>query len=100
MNKTGRSGRSARRTRAQWSALIEQYGQSEQTQTAFCSARGLAISSFTKALRRERENGVAVEHTRAFVPVLVDGAAEHAQSPAWDVELTLGKGTVLRIRSV
>jgi len=60
----------------------------------------LAISSFTKALRREREDSVPVGRAQAFVPVLVDSAPELAQSPAWDVELTLGAGVVLRIRGV
>ena len=100
MKKTGRSGRATRRTRAQWSALIKQYGDSAQTQTAFCAARGLAISSFTTALRREREDSVGVEHAQSFVPVMVDSAPELTHSSAWDVELTLGAGVVLRIRGV
>ena len=89
------------RTGAQWSALLSRYHDSELTQTAFCEAHGLAISSFTTALRRERNAPAArSEHHDAFVPVLVDGAAEHTSSLAWDVELTLGAGIVLRIRGV
>lgn len=100
MKKTARSGRAPRRTRAQWSALLEQYGESAQTQTAFCAARGLAISSFTRALRRAREGDVVVAPANAFVPVMVDSAAPATPSSAWDVELTVGTGIVLRIRGV
>ena len=98
MNKTG--GRGQRRTRAQWSKILERYGESAQTQTAFCAAHGLAISSFTRALRRAREVGIDVPATNAFVPVMVDSVAPLTASSAWDVELTLGAGIVLRIRGV
>ena len=100
MKKTERSGRAPRRTQAQWSALLEQYGESAQTQTAFCAARGLAISSFTSALRRARAGGVDGAPANAFVPVAVDSVAHLTPSSAWDVELTLGAGIVLRIRGV
>ena len=98
MSNAERKGRGLRRTRAQWSALIAQYNDSALTQTAFCDARGLAISSFTRALRRERNAHSDIRHADAFVPVLMDGARQHGESSAWDVELTLGTGVVLRIR--
>ncbi len=98
MKKTERSGRATRRTRRQWSALIEQYAEGAQTQTAFCASRGLPISSFTSALRRARESGDDVAPANAFVPVHVDGVSQPTPSSAWDVELTLGAGIVLRIR--
>ena len=98
MNKTG--GRAARRTREQWSKILEQYGESAQTQAAFCVAHDLTISSFTRALRRAREGGIDVTVTNAFVPVMVDSVAPLTPSSAWDVELTLGAGIVLRIRGV
>jgi hypothetical protein len=98
MKKTEPSGRATRRTRRQWSALIEQYARSAQTQTAFCASRGLPISSFTSALRRARESGDDVAPANAFVPVHVDGVSQPTRSSAWHVELTLGAGIVLRIR--
>jgi hypothetical protein len=98
MKKTETSGGAMRRTRRQWSALIEQYAQSAQTQTAFCASRGLPISSFTSALRRARESGEDVAPADAFVPMHVDRVVQPTPSSAWDVELTLGAGIVLRIR--
>ena len=100
MKKTERGGRAARRTRAQWSALLDQYGESAQTQAAFCAARGLAISSFSRALRRARAGGVDAAPANAFVPVVVDSVAQLTPSSSWDVELTLGAGIVVRIRGV
>jgi hypothetical protein len=80
--------------------LLEQYGESAQTQTAFCASRGLPISSFTSALRRARESGVDAASANAFVPMEVDSMAHATPSSAWDVELTLSAGFVLRIRGV
>ena len=100
MDKEGRSGRAPRRTHAQWSTLLEQYSQSAQTQTAFCAARGLAISSFTSALRRAREGAVEGAPANGFVRVVVDSAEQRTPSSSWDVELTLGAGMVLRIRGM
>jgi hypothetical protein len=100
MKKTQGSVGAVRRTRAQWSTLLEQYGQSAQTQTALCASRGLPISSFTSALRRACEDGVDVAPPSAFVAVEVDVMAHATPSLSWDVELTLGAGIVLRIRSL
>ncbi len=100
MKKANRNSGAVRRTESQWSALLEQHRQSGLTQVAFCEAHGLAISSFTSALRRAREVGFDVARANAFVPVLVEGVAEHVSSSVRDVELTLGAGIVLRIRGV
>lgn len=101
MRKTARKGGRTRRSRAQWSTLIAQYRQSAQTQKAFCRTHGLALSSFSKALREVREDSTDGDRSTAFVPVLVDSAAhEVGPSTTWDVELTLGAGIVLRVRGV
>jgi hypothetical protein len=100
MMKAARNTSRTQRNRAQWSALLGRYRDSALTQTAFCEAHGLAISSFTRALRRERDAAVHSEHHDAFVPVLVDSAGEPSEAPQWDLELTLGAGIVLRMRRV
>ena len=100
MRKAARASRGPRRTRAQWAALLEEYKDSKLTQTAFCSARDLAVSSFTGALRRAREDQVDVRSAGTFVPVVLSNTVEAAQSSVWDVELTLGAGIVLRIRGM
>ena len=100
MKKAEGSGRAARRTQTQWSKLLEQYGQSAQTQTALCASRGSPISSFTSALRRAREGGFDAARANAFVAVEVYSVTHATPASAWNVELTLGAGIVLRIRGV
>jgi hypothetical protein len=100
MNKTKHNSGTVHRTAQQWSLVLEQYRHSGLTQTAFCETQGLAISSFTSALRRSRKSDVETARTDAFVPVVLDGVAHRTPLAAWDVELTLGAGIVLRIRSV
>ena len=98
--KAARKTPRTQRTRTQWSALLGQYRDSALTQTAFCEAHGLAISSFTTALRRERKAPVQSENRDAFIPVLVDSAGEASEVTDWEFELTLGAGVVLRMRRV
>jgi hypothetical protein len=98
--KAARKAPRTQRTRAQWSALLGRYHDGALTQTAFCEAHDLAISSFTTALRRERKTPAQGEHHDAFVAVLVDSAGEASEAPDWDLELTLGAGIVLRMRRV
>ena len=100
MNKTTHNSGAMRRTAQQWSVVLEQYRHSGLTQTAFCETQGLAVSSFTSALRRSRKSDVEIARTDAFVPVELDSVVHGTPSSAWDVELTLGAGIVLRIRSV
>jgi len=98
--KTGSKAPRSQRTQAQWTTVLRQYHNSELTQTAFCETHGIAISSFTKALRREREAPTIAGSGEGFLPVVVERTAELCESVDWDVELTLGAGCVLRIRSV
>ena len=97
MKLTRKSSR-ARRTPAQWSTLVQRYHDSALTQTAFCKAQGLALSSFTKALRESRASVASGASAQEFVPVLLDDAEPSNNRMAWDVELELGAGVVLRIR--
>jgi hypothetical protein len=100
MMKAARTTSRTQRSRAQWSALLKRYHDSALTQTAFCEAHGLAVSSFTSALRRERKAPAQSENRDAFIPVLVDSAGEAFEATDWEFELTLGAGVVLRIRRV
>ena len=96
--KAARKTAHTQRTRAQRSELLGQYHDSALPQSAFCEAHGLAISSFTTALRRDREAPARSESRNAFIPVLVDSAGDACKATDWEFELTLGAGIVLRIR--
>lgn len=90
-----------RRTRAEWRDLLARYERSGLSQQSFCDEHGLALSTFCKW---RRELG-AVAGTAE--PVFAEVEVEHRMQPReqiepqsnWDIELTLGPGMVLRIRT-
>ena len=97
----------ARRTAAQWRKLIERFDRSGQTRGKFCAANGLALSTFDLWRRKLGETQAAaheahreslfVELTNATEPA---GSRTPAGAGAWEVELDLGAGVVLRLRGV
>ena len=88
-----------RRTRAQWTELLKQYRASGQTQTAFCEAHRVPISSFTRALRRARDAPGDTLTDDDFVPVSLEELPSTVTSQTvWDIELSLGADVVLRLR--
>lgn len=91
-----------RRNTDQWQAIIQQYKQSGQTQSEFCAAQSLALSTFHRWYQRlgtsSQPDDVAHEE-----PVFVELASEDdpitLPTPIpWDVELQLGEDIVLRLR--
>ena len=82
-----------RRSREQWQQLIDEQAKSDQTQVAFCQAHGIAPSSlqYWKRKRARIEPDTAPE----WVELPVDLAGS---TTAWDIELSLGEGLVLRLR--
>ncbi|MCF1456847.1 MAG: hypothetical protein LPH21_04550 [Shewanella sp.] len=88
------------RSKAQWQSLLNDYQQSTMTQQAFCAQRGIAVSSFSKWQNRLS--------TQPDQPLFVDlGTIPESDndntcpgSPDWQVELELGKGIFLRVRTL
>ena len=95
----------ARRTAAQWRKLIERFDRSGQTRGNFCAANGLALSTFDLWRRKLGEaqapadeahpESLFVELTNVTEPA---GSRSAAGTGAWEVELELGAGVVLRLR--
>ncbi len=88
-----------RRSPEQWRDLFTSFEQSGQTRERFCTEQGLALSSFDRwrhKLRYDGPRGEAVVGDALFVELTPD--AESSVKPAWDVELQLGAGVVLRLR--
>ena len=95
----------ARRTAAQWRKLIERFDRSGQTRGKFCAANGLALSTFDLWRRKLGETqapadeahpeSLFVELTNATEP---PGSRTPTGTGAWEVELELGAGVVLRLR--
>ena len=91
-----------RRSESDWRHLIEAWAQSGQSQEAFCRSRGLALSSLCNWRRKLKDESTALpgsppREAAGFIELTAPRASER-ESPAWDVELSLGEGTVLRLR--
>ena len=92
-----------RRSEAQWRKLIEDFEHSDMTLEAYCQHHKIAASSFyTWRLRFEDESGQdtstaslinVTDHLRTNVPTT------QAENTSWQVELELGNGRVLRIKT-
>lgn len=90
---THKAGR--RRSREQWQELVNQFEQSGLSQRAFCDTNGINYDRLGFWNRRFRKLATASD---LFIELPRDVTAELPSSTAWDVELDLGNGTVLRLR--
>jgi len=90
-----------KRSPAQKQALVEEFNASGLTKTAFCKHHGIAtscLSRWQKALSPESSTGDFVDITESVsAAALPRPAAE--ECPRWQVELELGAGVVLRVRT-
>ena len=82
------------RTRAEWRSIIARYEASSLGGNAFCAAEGVGKTAFWRRRRRfaDEDAARAGNGGPAFVELSGAGAA------AWDAELDLGAGGVLRVR--
>ena len=105
MRRTGGRRHRARRTAAQWRKLVERFERSGQTRGQFCTAHGLALSTFDVWRRKLGATPVGEAHPEALF-VELTSPAQMAPSPpssgtgAVEVELELGAGVVVRVRRV
>ena len=97
-----RNTRQPRRSREEWARLISEQAESGLTPRAFCQSRHLSVSTFCNAKRRAaaatRDSAPGIGGD--FVPVIFDTDISEPATQRWDIELALGSGVVLRIRSV
>lgn len=80
---------------------MSEYETSGQTQRTFCREHGLALSTFARwrRLLAQEPAPEAGEPQRLFTELERSAPGEAlAETPAWEVELALGAGVVLRIR--
>ena len=105
MNRAGGTRRRARRTAAQWRKSDERFERSGQTRGNFCAANRLALSTFDLWRRKLGETQTAAdeEHPESLFVELTNateppGSRTAAGTGAWEAELELGAGVVLRLR--
>ena len=98
LNGSVRSPRRTRRTASQWRELVSQFERGGQRRKEFCSSQGLSLSTFDLWRRKLRGTPGQREHSSESMFVEV-AQVEPSRSVSWDVELELGAGVVLRVRS-
>jgi transposase-like protein len=93
--------RRIRRNREQWQALVARFEESGQTREQFCAEMDIGLSTLRRWCSRFRERTPRAV-SRAPAPVFVELPADpnrtDASVPAWEVELQLDAGMVLRLR--
>jgi transposase-like protein len=84
-----------RRSREQWQQLVDQCEQSGLTQKAFCEQNGIKYDrlAFWKRKLRKRAEG-----SEFFIEMPREITGDLPSKTAWEVELDLGNGTILRLR--
>ena len=97
----GTTVKRVRRSRAQWQAVIARGERSPLGVSGFCRAEGIGTASFYKW----RQRLVADARSETLAPVneprfldLGPLAGPTTVGSAWDIELELGAGVVLRLR--
>lgn len=99
------------RSSAQWRKILAEYENSHLTQTAFCQEKGIALSNFSRWRKKLALHGEPPQEVSSPFVELTGASSvqsEHRHSaPAshdniqrWQIELDLGHGHVLRIRTV
>lgn len=96
MNISTRAIRRTRRSEEQWRAVMVQFERSGLGAEAFCAREGIAASTFWNwRSRLQRDGSVkSTESASPFIELMSDSGAQ-----AFDIELDLGRGVVLRMRA-
>lgn len=85
----------ARRSAEEWRAILSRFERSGQGHRDFCLAEGLAPSTF--ALWRRKLGRASPKCASGDAALFVE-LTEGRPAAAWDAELDLGGGVVLRVR--
>ncbi len=86
----------------QWQALLDDFHRSGLPKEAFCKQRGVATSSLNRwqrVIERQAQNGDFIDVTEPLSRVPATPSPRHDSDNAWQVELALGNGIVLRLRT-
>ena len=98
MSVTGSRTLLIRRSAEQWREIQQRFEHSGQTQAAFCSAEGLALSTFTLWRRKLGSSRNMITNNDAAMFVALPDSNIPVSTTLWDVELQLGADVVLRLR--
>ena len=90
------------RTRHQWKALLNEFNDSGLTRSALCKKHRIATSSLYRWQQLfAQQSGEATDFIDITQPLssTAPPAPAHARDNDWQVELELGAGIVLRLRT-
>ena len=91
------------RTQNQWKALLDEFNTSGLTKSAFCKKHRIAISSLYRwqqlFAEQPGEDSDFIDVTQSLSRTPLPPPA-HARDNDWQVELELGAGIVLRLRTI
>jgi hypothetical protein len=88
------------RTRSQWQSLVDEFTTSGLTKIAFCKKRGIATSCFHRWQQVFTGQSAAGEFIDITEPITAVASRPPVEGNAdWQVELELGAGMVLRLRT-
>lgn len=91
----------AMRSPETWQQIMEEFDNSGQSQKAYCQAQGIALGTFSKwrsKLGAGKDTKPVKSDPPLFVQLPID-AERGTGGRAWDIELDLGNGVVLKLRS-
>ena len=86
------------RTEEQWRQLIEEHEAGDLSVDKFCTQNNLKRTTFYKWRKRLLQESIPLSTPPAFIELPVAKTTPVQQS-TWDIELELGSGVVLRLRS-
>lgn len=93
----------SKRSATEWRALVKAYGKRSCTRPEFCRQHGIAMSTLDW-WRKKLDRGMTPCSSSSNSPPVMtpleflEVTPSRLEAPAWDVELELGSGMVLRLR--
>ena len=88
------------RTQSQWKALLKEFNSSGLTKSAFCKKHRIATSSLYRWQQLFAEHAAPTDFIDVTQPLSRTAAPAGAGDNDWQVELELGAGIVLRLRTI
>ena len=86
------------RNREQWTQIIEQFNTSDMSVASFCRIHQINPASFYQRRKQLSQQVQSSEPQPMFVEITQPDEPRHSEPAAWDIELELGQGVVLRMR--
>lgn len=86
------------RNREQWTQIIEQFNTSDMSVASFCRIHQINPASFYQRRKQLSQQAQPSESQAMFVEITQPEEQRLSEAAAWDIELELGPGVVLRMR--